>query len=470
MKTVTKKFLGIGLGLMLFFVLASSCFAASDFDARRQEIVNRWNAVKPTYNGAVYDVAPSIRSPYAIGKVAEGYLADGLRVFNFARFLAGLPDDVTISEELTDLAQHGAVVLAATGTLTHWPTKPADMEQSFFDKGYQSTTSSNLSQGSQTIPDSIYGCLYDGHNELNLSTVGHRRWILSPLLKNAAFGVAGDGYNRYIGHQVFDESRVGYTVPNYIAWPSGAAFPNSFMEATAPWSVQLNAQKYQSPSLENVSVTLTRQSDGKAWSFSKTHNNFSLENRYFNVNSDGYGGWEVPYCVIFRPEGINTYSGEYSVSITGLRNASGNATSLEYTVAFFDMPLENATIVPVTSVALSRSTLDLSVGANATLNATILPSNATTKDVTWSSSDSSVAMVDTNGKVTAIAVGTTVVNVKTLDGGFTANCIVTVSESGGSDDNSNDGGDSGGGCNTGLTGMAIIAGIGYMLSRKRGSI
>ncbi|MDN3041026.1 Ig-like domain-containing protein [Enterococcus faecium] len=78
------------------------------------------------------------------------------------------------------------------------------------------------------------------------------------------------------------------------------------------------------------------------------------------------------------------------------------------------------------SVALNKTTLSLVVGANETLTATVLPVNATNKNVTWSSSDSTIATVDTKGKVVAVKAGTTKITVKTVDGNKSAECALTV--------------------------------------------
>ena len=85
----------------------------------------------------------------------------------------------------------------------------------------------------------------------------------------------------------------------------------------------------------------------------------------------------------------------------------------------------------VTSISLNKSTLSLTVGGTSNLIATVLPTNATNKNVDWSSSDSSVAIVDTNGNVVAVSTGTAVIFAITTDGNKTATCIVTVTESGG---------------------------------------
>lgn len=87
---------------------------------------------------------------------------------------------------------------------------------------------------------------------------------------------------------------------------------------------------------------------------------------------------------------------------------------------------DTPTVVPVTGVQLGSSSLSLEVGGSANLMATVLPSNATDKSVSWSSSNSGVAIVDNNGKVTAVAAGSAVITVTTTDGGKTATCTVTV--------------------------------------------
>jgi len=65
------------------------------------------------------------------------------------------------------------------------------------------------------------------------------------------------------------------------------------------------------------------------------------------------------------------------------------------------------------------------VGNTSTLTATILPSNATNKNVSWNSNNTSVVTVQ-NGTVTAVAAGTATITVTTQDGNKTATCTVTV--------------------------------------------
>lgn len=81
-------------------------------------------------------------------------------------------------------------------------------------------------------------------------------------------------------------------------------------------------------------------------------------------------------------------------------------------------------VVAVESVTLDKSSLELTEGETATLTATVKPDNATNKTVTWSSSNASIATVDQNGKVTAVAEGTATITAKA--GEKTATCTVAV--------------------------------------------
>lgn len=84
--------------------------------------------------------------------------------------------------------------------------------------------------------------------------------------------------------------------------------------------------------------------------------------------------------------------------------------------------------IPVSGVSLEPEELALKVGSEYGLTATVTPSNASNKNIEWTSSNASVASVDANGNLTALAVGETTITVTTEDGGFTAECEVTVTE------------------------------------------
>ena len=85
-----------------------------------------------------------------------------------------------------------------------------------------------------------------------------------------------------------------------------------------------------------------------------------------------------------------------------------------------------AKVIAVTSVTLDKTSLSLTEGDSATLTATVKPDNATNKTVTWSSSNTAVATVDANGKVTAVKEGSATITAKAGD--KSATCTVTVAK------------------------------------------
>lgn len=89
--------------------------------------------------------------------------------------------------------------------------------------------------------------------------------------------------------------------------------------------------------------------------------------------------------------------------------------------------LEEINEVNVTSVTLNKSSMSIIYGnTDSSLEATVMPEGATNKTVSWSSSNESVATVNSSGVVTALAVGTTTITVTTEDQAKIATCEVTV--------------------------------------------
>jgi len=80
---------------------------------------------------------------------------------------------------------------------------------------------------------------------------------------------------------------------------------------------------------------------------------------------------------------------------------------------------------PVDGVSLNKTTTTLPIGGTETLIATITPSNAANRNVTWSSSAPAIATVN-NGLATGVTVGSATITVTTQDGGYSATCAVTV--------------------------------------------
>src|SRR5699024_1477478 len=126
--------------------------------------------------------------------------------------------------------------------------------------------------------------------------------------------------------------------------------------------------------------------------------------------------------------------GKAKVTIDGL-DANTDYTSGTYQVSFsnengesekVDVPSFKTKHIAVTGVTLDKTTLSLEEGATGNLVATVAPSTATDKTVTFASSDAAIATVDNTGKVTAVKPGAADITVTTKDGSKTAKCALTV--------------------------------------------
>ncbi len=82
--------------------------------------------------------------------------------------------------------------------------------------------------------------------------------------------------------------------------------------------------------------------------------------------------------------------------------------------------------IKVTGVTVNFTSRSIKVGETTEIEATVEPADATNKNVTWSTSDENVATVE-DGVITGVAAGNATITVTTEDGGFTADCEVTVS-------------------------------------------
>ena len=109
-------------------------------------------------------------------------------------------------------------------------------------------------------------------------------------------------------------------------------------------------------------------------------------------------------------------------------NGSYSSTSTGYATPLSDVinGYGGASSVGVTGVSLNKNSTSLVVGDTESLTATVSPSNATNKSVTWSSSKTSVATVSSSGVVTAKSAGSATITATTVDGSYKATCSVTV--------------------------------------------
>ena len=314
-----------------------------------------FNSTKVT----AYATTPLFTAPYASGSLAAADIADALNALKMARYVAGLPyENVAFTPTLNDIAQHGAVLLAASNQFDHSPARPADMPQDFYSKGYRGCQEANIYAGLSNISNAVLGFISDG-GAGNLEHVGHRRWVLKPggqnfgigYARNTAPGISYQG-NRINMHVTEGLLFNACEADTFIAWPNAGDFPLQYFYASNaisstpayPWSVNLGVA-YASPSKAAVTLRLTRLRDNKIWVFdsSTPSPNGVTDNQgmYFAVDNVGYG---MLKALIFRPDtaslGPLREGDVFNIRITGIKTSAGADTVLEYTVNFFDIQKE----------------------------------------------------------------------------------------------------------------------------------
>lgn len=132
------------------------------------------------------------------------------------------------------------------------------------------------------------------------------------------------------------------------------------------------------------------------------------------------------------PDGLNlnkdtgeisgTPSAEVTSTFTVTANSTYGSDSRELT-----LKIEEPAFIPVTGLELSKNSLTLQEKGSDILTVTVKPADATNQDVTWESSNTSIATVSADGTVTAISAGTATITVTAKDGsGVSASCTLTV--------------------------------------------
>jgi fibronectin type 3 domain-containing protein len=276
-----------------------------------------------------YDTTPQITEPYAAGVVNDAYLQDGLNTLNQMRYIAGVPSGVTLDADYNRVVQKAAVVIAANGALSHDPGRPTNMGDDIYTEGQFGASKSNLAHGFSLLSKSIInGYMYDGDSS-NIPIVGHRRWILNPSMGKTGFGFAT---NNYSGMYAVDTSgTIDANKHSIVAWPA-QNMPTEYMRGGAsgtPYSVSLSSA-FDAPVAANISITMTRLSDGHVWTFSSSSNTTN-----YWVNNGGYG---QPRCIIWRPTDIAAYNDgdTYSIVINGVKKG-GVAVPISYNVKYFSL-------------------------------------------------------------------------------------------------------------------------------------
>lgn len=353
MKTKVKKRVSIILTMALCITLGSSYVRADDTSAStakginvayhtQEEIRNFCNENGVTLRDALtYAQEPVVSGDYSAGKLSDETLDSAVKMLNCVRYIAGISYNVKVTDSYNSLAQTATLVNYVNNRLSHYPAKPADMDESLYELGVEGASSSNIAWASWkgcsmnwTIVDSW---MEDG-DDYNIDRVGHRRWLINPKMKYTGFGAVSGNRGTYSAVYAFD-TKNSKAAEYGVAWPA-QNMPVEYFGAGFPWSVSMGS----TVDISSVKVKLTRESDNKTWNFSS-----SEADGYFNVNNDGYG---QKGCIIFRPDTDEDYeAGDvYNVSITGL----GDGKDVSYSVNFFELgKISKPTEVPTTEPTVS---------------------------------------------------------------------------------------------------------------------
>ncbi len=302
------------------------------------EIARLFAEEAPVDPGDLYASAPDLTAPYEdAGAPSRSHLDAALKRLNDLRALAGLAP-VALRDDYTRLAQAAAYTDALLGQLTHTPGTVPGLASSVNADGQTGAGRSNIAWYSAMDSDlaSSVDLWIDDTDTSNIDRLGHRRWALNPAMAYTGFGFCQrPGFGTYTAMYAFDRSAAAGDY-DFIAWPASGNFPTDegfFQDGTA-WSVTLNPQKFAAPSPDDVTVTVTGELEGETWTLSGKDNSVRESGAYFNVETSGYG---VPNCIIFRPDHSGPYEGSYTVTVSGLKTASGADGSFSYTVTFFDL-------------------------------------------------------------------------------------------------------------------------------------
>lgn len=198
-------------------------------------------------------------------------------------------------------------------------------------------------------------------------------------------------------------------------------------EVDAGETVELNLTLSNNPGIAGLAIslkydenvfTLTETRDGKMFSGFTAGKNFIWDESE-NVTENG-----TLATFVFNVS-ENAKSADYNIDIIVRSCVNIDLEDVDCNVSSGNIKV-NAKPVLASGVSLNKDTLSLMTGESETLVAKVEPEGATNKSLLWESSNPAVAKVDDNGKVTAIKKGESVITVKTVDGGFTDNCTVSV--------------------------------------------
>lgn len=391
---------------------AMICLSADAFALSRDALRAAWQeiaALRTQENP--YLEKPEIRA-YSSGTITEEKQRDALNCLNFLRAAAGL-EAVSISPLYTLRAQNGALLLAANDQLDHQAPQPEDMPDELYASAHLGTSLGNIAKFNWMKPDLLVdGVCYFARDdgEQNLHALGHRRWLLNPCMAETGFGLANsESGMSYVCMYAVDAGNADAQW-DFVAWPSAQAFPVEMMRSQLAWSVSLNEDIYDLAA-SRPQVLLIEERSGAEFHFDIAR---ATGDGSCLLSTEGYGSGG---CIIFRPEieaaGIAEYEQNqiWQVQIRGLKRTDGSDAEISYRCEMVSLYPQD-----VANIELSQLEAELAVGETLWLQADVVPAYADDLNIIWGSDAPTVARVDAQGRVTAIAAGTCTITAMSANG------------------------------------------------------
>jgi hypothetical protein len=325
------------------------------------DIKNKYKQSVPTFNysTSIYESTPSYKAPYSGGSLKQGVIDDTLKKLNYYRWMIGV-DDVSIYKSRLTYNQKGSTLLKAINELTHYPSQPTDMDDSFYKDACAGVGagkaenglyySGNIAQGYGKLSNSVEGWVADTNNVSINSITGHRQSLLDPYALQTSFGQAGE----FSAMSMYYNTTKDISSETYYAYPPAGNFPSQEMQTDEAWSIY-----YVDPKLSGV-ISATFEYKGKTYQAG-----ISLESGYrvFNLTMPD------ELVTALGGKGKNITPGtEIKVTVKGFKDKELNNVSFTYTVKFFDMS------DAIKSASLKTQTIDITKYLfNATFYADLYP-------------------------------------------------------------------------------------------------
>ena len=338
----------------------------------------------------------------------------------------------TVSEPMGDLKKGyssdlDALAAYVTSLGTHLPSPYKNQDGSMTSEAQAGAVLFNdlkcfQCHGGESYTDSPKGLMHDvgtigtGSGQrvnktlLGIDTPGLRGiWATAPYLHDGSATTLRDvivGQNQSMAHG---------SVSNLSA---------SEVDQLVSFLIQLDgqtpaAQESNIVAILNIPESNMETTYGIPIELSVSHNldNVSAVNYYANGDLIA-SSTQLPFELEWTPD----LSGNVSLVAKIFYGDSGKAVITSTKRIFIEEP------VRVSSIAISPENIDLSIGESHSFTAIVSPSNAADKEVNWSIQDETIAMVDTDGVVTAISEGFTELSVVTNDGNFEAIASLNIFE------------------------------------------